>query len=84
MDVEFDPAKNAWNIKERKLAFDRAGDLDWTTAFIHPDSRMEYGEQRWIALGFLEGVCKITHRHLQVFALITESAPALSKPDCWL
>jgi hypothetical protein len=55
MDVEYDPAKNAWNIKEGKLAFDRAGALDWTTAFIHPDSRMDYGEQRWIALGFLDG-----------------------------
>jgi uncharacterized protein len=55
MDVEYDPEKNAWNIKNRKLAFNRARDLDWNTAHIRLDSRMDYGEQRWIALGFLGG-----------------------------
>lgn len=55
MEVEYDPAKNAWNIRERGLPFDRARDLDWCTAHIHPDGRQNYGEQRWIALGFLDG-----------------------------
>ena len=55
MEVDYDPGKNAWNIKERKLAFDRASDLDWNTAHVRLDGRMDYGEQRWIALGFLDG-----------------------------
>jgi uncharacterized DUF497 family protein len=55
MDVEYDPVKIDWNIKERGLAFDRARDLDWKTAHVRLDSRMDYGEQRWIALGLLDG-----------------------------
>jgi uncharacterized DUF497 family protein len=55
MDVEYDPAKNARNIKDRKLSFDRARDLDWNSTHIRLDDRHDYGEQRWIALGLLDG-----------------------------
>jgi hypothetical protein len=55
MDVEFDPVKNERNIKERKLSFERARDLDWHSTHIHRDDRHDYGEQRWIALGLLDG-----------------------------
>jgi hypothetical protein len=46
MDVEYDPAKNARNIKDRKLSFDRARDLDWNSTHIRLDDRHDYGEQR--------------------------------------
>jgi len=46
MDVEYDPAKNSKNIKDRKLAFDRARDLDWNSTHIRLDDRHDYGEQR--------------------------------------
>jgi uncharacterized DUF497 family protein len=55
MEVEYDPAKNAKNIKDRKLAFDRARDLEWNSTHIRLDDRHGYGEQRWIALGILDG-----------------------------
>jgi uncharacterized DUF497 family protein len=55
MDVEYDPAKNARNIKERGLSFERASDLDWFTTQIHIDDRVDYGERRWLALGKLDG-----------------------------
>jgi uncharacterized DUF497 family protein len=55
MEVEYDSAKNDWNIRERRLPFDRARDLDWNTAHVQLDARADYGEQRWIALGHLDG-----------------------------
>jgi uncharacterized DUF497 family protein len=39
MAVTFDPEKNARNIAERGLSFERVADLDWETAVIcrgHP------------------------------------------------
>jgi uncharacterized DUF497 family protein len=55
MDVEYDPLKNHQNIQRRELSFDRARDLDWKTAQIHLDERLDYGEVRWVALGHLDG-----------------------------
>ncbi|MBP1627040.1 MAG: hypothetical protein H6Q00_1515 [Holophagaceae bacterium] len=54
MDVEYDPAKNARNIELRGLSFERARDLDWDRILLFQDHRNDYGETRWLALGFLE------------------------------
>jgi len=50
--ITFDPEKNARNIRERNLSFGRVEDL---TALIRVDDRRDYGEQRFRALGFLDG-----------------------------
>lgn len=55
MDVVFDPRKNERNILERGLPFEKAAQLEWSTAHIRKDDRKEYGGCRYIALGFLEG-----------------------------
>jgi hypothetical protein len=55
MEVEYDPAKNARNINERKISFNQVADLDWNSILIRLDDRHDYGEQRWIALGLLAG-----------------------------
>ena len=54
MKVEFDPKKSEKNKDERKLAFDRAVDFDWETAFYFEDVRDLYQERRFIAIGYLE------------------------------
>ena len=36
MKIEFDPAKNAKNIRERGLPFTLAAEFDWTTATYRP------------------------------------------------
>lgn len=54
MEVVFDPCKNERNILERELPFEKAAQLDWTTAHITRDDTKEYGETRFIALAFLE------------------------------
>jgi len=53
MKIDFDPTKSEQNIKLRSLSFDRASDFDWETAIYYEDDRMDYPEDRIIALGFL-------------------------------
>ncbi|MDO9046470.1 MAG: BrnT family toxin [Methylobacter sp.] len=49
MNIEFDSAKNEKNIIERGISFELA------TAKIWPDARQDYGEERFIALGYIGG-----------------------------
>ena len=53
MDVTFDPSKNARNIAERGLSFERVADLDWETAVSEEDARKDYGERRVRVFGLL-------------------------------
>ena len=46
MRVTFDPAKNAKNIAERGLPFERVAELAWETAVLQEDRRKDYGETR--------------------------------------
>lgn len=55
MDIRFDPAKNARNVLKRGLSFERAADFDFDTAVSATDIRREYGEERIVAVGYLDG-----------------------------
>jgi uncharacterized DUF497 family protein len=55
MAITFDAAKNAKNIAERGLSFERVADLDWLTAMITEDTRRDYGETRLLVLARLDG-----------------------------
>jgi uncharacterized protein len=46
MRVTFDPAKNAKNIAERGLPFERVAELAWETAVLQEDRRKDYGDTR--------------------------------------
>jgi uncharacterized DUF497 family protein len=50
--ITYDPAKNARNIRERGLSFDRAAGFDFATAAFHTEVRN--GETRRIAVGYLD------------------------------
>ncbi|MGI8770211.1 MAG: BrnT family toxin [Acidobacteriaceae bacterium] len=54
MEVTFDPAKNGRNIRERGLSFQRAADFDFETALVLEDTRHDYGEIRYRALGKID------------------------------
>lgn len=54
MDLSYDPAKNTRNIAERGLSFDRAADLEWSTAWIVEDLRRPYLERRFQVLGLID------------------------------
>jgi uncharacterized protein len=53
MDITFDPAKNARNIRERGLSFERAAEFNFGTVMRFVDLRRDYGETRHVALGYV-------------------------------
>jgi uncharacterized protein len=59
MRIEFDPAKNAKNVKDRGLPFILVVDFDWTAALIVRSDRK--GETRFFAIGYIG---------FQVYALV--------------
>jgi uncharacterized DUF497 family protein len=54
MRITFDPAKNARNVAERGLPFERVADLEWETAVYEEDTRRDYGERRIRVLARLD------------------------------
>lgn len=59
MQLEFDPAKNARNIRERGISFERFADLDLETALSVEDNRVDYGERRVRILGHIDGLVHV-------------------------
>ncbi|MDP3382086.1 MAG: BrnT family toxin [Phenylobacterium sp.] len=53
MELSFDPEKSARNEAERGLPFSMVEEFIWDTALVATDERFGYGEDRWIALGFI-------------------------------
>lgn len=51
--ITFDPPKNAANIQNRGLPFQRVEELDWASAVIIEDTRHDYGEKRFRAFGYI-------------------------------
>jgi hypothetical protein len=55
--VTFDPEKNAKNIAERGLSFERTAELDWDAALIAEDTRRDYGETRLLVMPRWPSTC---------------------------
>ena len=55
MEITFDPAKNEQNVAFRGISFDSVVRFDWDTALVGRDDRVNYGEDRFIALGQIDG-----------------------------
>lgn len=53
MDISFDAAKNAPNIATRGISFEQALAFEWDSALIVKDTRRDYGERRFQALGLI-------------------------------
>jgi uncharacterized DUF497 family protein len=53
LNIEFDSVKNEKNILERGISFELAADFDLATAKVWTDARKDYGEERFIALGYI-------------------------------
>lgn len=73
MNIDFDAVKNAKNIRERGLSFDRAVEFDFETAVFLIDDRCDYGETRHIAIGYLAG-----RLHVLCFVFITGGIRVIS------
>ena len=53
MRVTYDPAKSLRNEEDRGASFVLAEDFDWSSALIVEDTREDYRERRYQALGFI-------------------------------
>lgn len=53
MIYEWDEAKRTANLAKHGVDFSLADDFAWDSALIMPDQRLEYGEQRFIAIGWI-------------------------------
>ena len=53
MKIDFDPNKSARNEKERNLPFSAVEQFAWETAVYTEDTRCDYPEQRFVALGLI-------------------------------
>jgi len=51
--IEFDPDKNARNIALRGIPFERDAEFKWETAVIIGDTRRDYKELRFRAMGMI-------------------------------
>lgn len=56
MKIEYDKNKSEKNLKERNLSFDLVSDFEWDTAITYADTRKNYPERRFIAMGFLNNL----------------------------
>ena len=66
MRIEFDPAKRAATLEARGLDMARARELFAGATLIAQDDRRDYGEDRFITIGFLDGAMVVlawTPRH---------------------
>ena len=57
MIIDFDPSKNAANIRARGLSFPQAARIFLGDTLEWDDNRIDYAERRIHALGQTEGVC---------------------------
>jgi uncharacterized DUF497 family protein len=60
--ISFDAAKNARNMASRGISFEAATEFEWDAALIAEDTRRDYGERRYQALGGIDG-----RLHISVF-----------------
>jgi len=54
MQIDFDPAKRNWTLQARGLDMGRAEEIFADTSYTTQDDRQDYGEPRWITIGFLD------------------------------
>jgi uncharacterized DUF497 family protein len=55
MDISFDPARRAMTLSLRGLDFADAGQVFMGEVATSPDTRHEYGEDRFVTAGYLSG-----------------------------
>lgn len=69
MATPFDPDKDAANIAKHGVSLSLAFDMDFDVAIVREDTRAAYGEQRFQAIGPIEGalyVLAFTYRDEEI------------------
>jgi uncharacterized DUF497 family protein len=71
---EWDEEKNRENVEKHGLSFADAREIFDTPLLAAPDTREDYGEDRWVAIGFLKNfvvVVVYTERVKDVIRIIS-------------
>ena len=55
MNFEWNEAKNRSNIRKHGLDFADAEEIFRGFLLVRPDTREDYGEERWIGIGMMQG-----------------------------
>jgi uncharacterized protein len=74
MEFEWNEAKNVENIRKHGIDFADIPDLFEGPMLVEPDDRFDYGEDRWLGIGFLgNGVVVViwTERRNDVIRIIS-------------
>jgi len=74
MQFEWDEAKNLENIRKHRIDFADVPDIFDGSMLVELDERTDYGEDRWIGIGFLRnGVAVVvwTERQGDVIRIIS-------------
>lgn len=77
MEFTFDATKNARNVAMRGLSFHQAAAFEWDSALIVEDTRKDYGERRFQALGLIAArlhVLVFTQREAKVHVISLRKA----------
>jgi uncharacterized protein len=54
VQIEFDPAKDRINRRKHGISLAAAADIDFNSALVIEDRRVDYGETRFIAYGLID------------------------------
>ena len=73
MEIGFDPAKNKLNIARHGVEIALAESFEIETALIEIDDRHDYGEIRYIAIGYLA-----ERLHVMVFTIRDQTMRVIS------
>jgi uncharacterized protein len=55
MIFEWDEAKNRTNVRKHGFDFAEAEEMFSYALLVRPDTREDYGEERWIGIGMMQG-----------------------------
>ena len=73
MQYDWDENKRIANMARHKIDFISAVDFQWDTALETVDDRFDYGEERWVALGFIG-----TKLHVMVYNFRSQNIRIIS------
>ncbi|MBD2250149.1 BrnT family toxin [Nostoc parmelioides] len=74
MRFEWDEAKNLENIRKHEIDFADVPEMFESSMFVELDDRFDYGEDRWLGIGFLgNGIAVVvwTERQNEVIRIIS-------------
>ena len=63
MKFEWDEAKNRSNLKKDGISFEEAILIFDGPILTYPDTRLDYGEERWLSIGGIEDIMVVVVVH---------------------